>query len=520
MRHRWILGGAALTVAILAFSYARCAKGGLAERERPSRITPGGEPASPREVVARTRLTEPEKLLVRVESPNIDQVHGRATWKASARALLNCDPLISPGNPQLEFDGHFAVPVPSSHWVWLRVETGVSPRKSFYRLVRPGGRVRHVTIDSGRRGGLHVFLREEDMLTPAKSGSLRLFARSLEKASVSESWRRLETDDVGYCHDLKISSGAFVICAPNASPGDQYPHATGMILGLRGNQGDAICLLAAKRRSEPVRFSIECGLASDLPRPALYLTGIAPNLGKIIPLQHGAPARGRLDFTMNIAPGQYRVDALPWGLYDVVVSDGVLEIPAGRSSKVRATLTERGGARAVVRLIGIGRGQLPIRVTPRDPSRLKSSQHENVYLGPHQWARLTMRTPTVSEPVYLVAQNRHGSWISRRPETLKGTVDVAMAPAARVFVKWSISEPIARPGIVVNSDLGEEIFLPKRTMHRDSTGFRALLECTCHLPNGEFTVSGIDLDSERVAWTRKSVGTSPIRSVVVGNQGN
>ena len=446
------VGVAAIALAVAAWmitwpdpvqvAHANTSEDGMARVDHATDSGPNGvaiEGGSSRQAVK-----GPGKLKVFILGADSQPSPGKIYWLTSPTApATSClmapehgYPLPSSGVQQQSHDGEAQLDIPAAHWTWVRVTGERDGFASRYARIAPfsGEQRLEIQLDPNHRG-IHAFVVQTDLTTPASEVSVRLLSAAMDAPDQLTLLATRKTDAWGYCYFEDLEPGSFLLLAPGVRRGAKMPYAQRVLLPDTVAMSEIALTLVVPEPRVSIQLDVNATLekAPQLP-PKLYLKRQNDHLGELYPME-GVLSAGAQKLSFQVPVGKYEIGVLPLGrahihpdqtTIDVVEDDQVFPVTVmGRMPKKE------------IRLDGLPRNAYPVTVFPRPSTPLLDDEFALMFCGPFKWQVDTQVTALPNMVCDLVVTSRRGFWLSKGPVSLAGPkIRVDLQPATQVSVTW------------------------------------------------------------------------------------
>lgn len=428
---------------------------------------PGVHPASlPEVALARSSALGEAWLDVTVEGLEVwTRAGSMRAFASTAHAAPN--EWAAPDEAASFVEGTGRIRVAASTWTWLRVQPDGPPAPVALARVEPFVGTRALRLFLGERAALHVLVLDADGSTPA--AEVEVLAEQLTTDRGPACVARARTDSFGHARLVDLPDGLTTVRTAGTTAADTEPLVCKLSVFGRCGASDQIVTLLLPRPRQHLTLAVTVPhFPRDLPLPPrLFLR--EPTEGRVVPilavLQSGA---NRIELTVE--PGDYEVDALPYGFFAANVVEGTLRVGAASVGSAGGSTDGPAAhvvladhrARTSLQLDGIDAMELPLRVTLRDPALPVVPAEDLMVYGSMRWHRTTCEVPSVLAPMQLVVFTRQRALTSREAVRIEGGARrVDLLPASRVEITWVTEQRPARPLVVVRN-VGPTLLVPLR----------------------------------------------------------
>lgn len=483
---RWTAAVAGLVA--LAVATVLMSRGGRSGAEAaPLRLESVDQDAAvPVEVGARTTLAD-AWLHVCVEGP---EIWSRAGTLRVFSSVASGAPgtWASPAATAPFLDGVGRVRVAAGTWTWLSVESSAPSSPVALARVDPFVGTRELQVVLADRAALHVLVWSSDGAAPA--ADVEVLAEQVASDRGASCVTRGRTDAFGHARLVDVPDGYATVRTNVATVVDVEPYARKVSVAGKSPIADQVVTLLLPRPRQPLSLDVR---VTSLPRdltmpPRLFLRDAVE--GKTVPvvanLQQGS---NRLQ--TYVEAGDYYVDVLPWGYFTVNVLAGTVHVGGGDPAPTTHVVLVHNPARTMLQLEGVDAGDMPLRVTLRDPTQPLVPAEDLMFFGPLRWHVPSFEVPSVSSPVQLVVFTRRRTLTSRSTVRIEGGMTrVALVPACRTEIVWTTAERPRHPLVAVRN-AGPVLLVPLR-LELSCTDSDLVYRAEVVVPQGEVVLDCAD----------------------------
>lgn len=424
--------------------------GTLARTREEGRASPGvdREPASERgetqPLTARTRIRGKGNLLLRILGPEGNPVSGNVYWATSPQAPVTSSlmapehgyPLPGSGVMQQPHEGSASLPIPPGHWTWLRVTGNRGWFASRYERVAPFAGPQELAIRlTPNKRGIHVFVVQDDLTTPAGRVPVRLMAATMDAPGQVKPLASGMTDELGYHHFDDLEPGSFLLLAPGADPALQMPYTQRVLLPDQVAMTEMALTLVVPRPRVSIELDVHADLAKlpQLP-PKVYLKRQGDHLGELYPMQ-GVLVPGDQKLAFRVPIGKYEIGVLPLGRVGIDPRQTRIEVREG--GQVFSLRLTGHRPKKEIQLVGLARPDFPVTVFPRTRTPLLDDEFALMFCGPYRWHLDKQLVALPNLICDLVVTGRTGYWLSKGAVNLAGSpLEVGLQPATQLKITW------------------------------------------------------------------------------------
>ncbi len=473
-------------------------------------------------------------LHLEIVGPLMESAHGRIFWRSERDAPAVSDDLLPAqevGASDSEthsktFASRTEIRVPAATWTRLRIALAGPTPQTHFRYVEPFSGERRIRIVlRGVTRAIHVHLLSTDASKPAPRREIRLFSRDLAKDAI-EYRKALETNENGYAVFSGLQPGAYLVCAPGASPGDAYPYSKMFMMAGAQAWTEVNTTLVARPESVRVRMRVDAPpkgfemWTQVRPSPKLVLEGVDGLRSGAFPCRSTlTPGRSTVEF--RVPAGSYRLRVVPLGSLRVAAGQELVVVRPSMQAVIPRRVDPP--LRQIrVSLEGLEDRDFPVTVHPLPVDGVLDLRHERYFIGPYRWQRAVAKIYPPEEPArLLVSSMKRRFWIARSPcGFARGQEVVSLVPATQVFVFWERKnqQDFEAVHLVVKLHDVTNIIIPHTILMRQRGRDHRVLSAQFVVPRGRFTVSCERDSGAGELWREVRNATEPRMSLRIASQ--